>query len=96
MQVGGIDQHVTIGVFGCRNLPGVDRAQNGVFVAANGRSGCCKVVHGVPDYPFPMPYRVSLRPLIKGDRVLIARARRSAANPKTLARNNKTGSIELV
>jgi hypothetical protein len=30
------------------NLAGFDRAQDGVFIAADGRGGCCEVVHGVP------------------------------------------------
>jgi len=96
VQLDRVDLYFTVCVLSGRNLPGLDRAQNGVFVAANGRGGCCKAVHGVPTTRSQCPTECRYPPLIKGDHALIAGARRSAANPKTLARNKKTGSIELV
>src|SRR5262245_4781671 len=48
VQVGRVDLHVAVRILRGWNLPGFDGAQDGIFVAADGRSGCCKVVHGVP------------------------------------------------
>ena len=48
VQVGGVDLHLAVRVLRRWNLAGFDCAQDGVFIAADGRGGCCEVVHGVP------------------------------------------------
>lgn len=103
MQVGRVDLHLTLRVLRNRNLPGFDRAQDGVLIAADGRSGCCEVVHGVR-LPVAMADRVWPPPLTNGVRrnssKKIARrcldiGKRKSPNSKFSAQNNKTEPIEL-